>query len=118
MSLCLDLPDDEYQWIQFSGAWGRERHVKTRMLRLILRLHIGGRQPFKLWLPLIDLVGYILKIRDPAAVYFGKKVALREDYGYLIENRYRPVSAYVYDDEYSFSLEHLKQEYPSSSWRL
>ena len=22
MSLCLDLPDDEYEWIQFSGAWG------------------------------------------------------------------------------------------------
>ena len=40
-------------------------------IRLILRLHIGGRQPFKLWLPLIDLVGYILKIRDPAAVLLG-----------------------------------------------
>ncbi len=25
MSLCLDLPDHEYDWIQFSGAWGRER---------------------------------------------------------------------------------------------
>ncbi len=26
MSLCLDLPDCHYQWIQFSGAWARERH--------------------------------------------------------------------------------------------
>lgn len=25
MSLSLDLPDHEYDWIQFSGAWGRER---------------------------------------------------------------------------------------------
>ena len=32
MSLCLDLPDAEYEWIQLSGAWGRERHVITREL--------------------------------------------------------------------------------------
>ncbi len=32
MSLSLDLPDDKYEWIQFSGAWARERHVKTRRL--------------------------------------------------------------------------------------
>lgn len=32
MSLCLDLPDDDYEWIQFSGAWGRERYVKSRRL--------------------------------------------------------------------------------------
>ncbi len=32
MSLCLDLPDCEYDWVQLSGAWGRERHVKTRRL--------------------------------------------------------------------------------------
>ena len=32
MSLSLDLPDCDYQWIQFSGAWSRERQVKTRRL--------------------------------------------------------------------------------------
>ena len=32
MSACLDLPDSEYEWRQFSGAWGRERHLKTRTL--------------------------------------------------------------------------------------
>ena len=32
MSLCLDLPDCEYDWVQFSGAWARERHVKVRKL--------------------------------------------------------------------------------------
>jgi len=32
MSACLDLPDAEYEWWQFSGAWGRERHLKTRSL--------------------------------------------------------------------------------------
>ena len=33
MSLCLDLPDANYDWIQFSGAWARERHVRTRRLQ-------------------------------------------------------------------------------------
>ena len=32
MSLCMDLPDCEYDWVQFSGAWARERHVKVRRL--------------------------------------------------------------------------------------
>lgn len=32
MSLCLDLPDCAYEWVQFSGAWARERHVKIRTL--------------------------------------------------------------------------------------
>lgn len=32
MSLCMDLPDKDYEWIQFSGAWARERHMKTRKL--------------------------------------------------------------------------------------
>lgn len=32
MSLCMDLPDSNYDWIQFSGAWSRERHPKMRRL--------------------------------------------------------------------------------------
>ena len=32
MSLCMDLPDSEYDWIQFSGAWARERYPKVRRL--------------------------------------------------------------------------------------
>ncbi len=59
---------------------------------------------------------YLMKILRNGQIgqlYFGKRVPLKEDYGYLLENRYRPASAYVYDNEYSFSLEHLKQEYPS-----
>lgn len=32
MSLCLDLPDHDYEWIQFSGAWARERHPRARAL--------------------------------------------------------------------------------------
>lgn len=32
LSLSLDLPDADYQWMQFSGVWGRERYPYTRDL--------------------------------------------------------------------------------------
>ncbi|MBR2257677.1 MAG: alpha-galactosidase [Blautia sp.] len=32
MSLSLDLPDDQYDWIQFSGSWARERMPVTHRL--------------------------------------------------------------------------------------
>lgn len=32
MSLCLDLPDRDYDWMQFSGSWARERNLKVRRL--------------------------------------------------------------------------------------
>lgn len=32
MSICMDLPDSDYDWIQFSGAWARERYPVTRQL--------------------------------------------------------------------------------------
>lgn len=31
-SACLDLYDNEYEWMQFEGAWGRERSPKIRDL--------------------------------------------------------------------------------------
>ncbi|MCI9646268.1 MAG: alpha-galactosidase [Lachnospiraceae bacterium] len=34
MSLCLDLPDCDYDWVQLSGAWARERHVIARRLAM------------------------------------------------------------------------------------
>ncbi|EMW5636772.1 alpha-galactosidase [Enterococcus faecium] len=32
-SLSLDLPDANYEWQQLSGAWGRERTIKSRTLQ-------------------------------------------------------------------------------------
>lgn len=32
MSACLDLPDANFEMVQLSGAWSRERHVKVRRL--------------------------------------------------------------------------------------
>ncbi|MDO4908451.1 MAG: alpha-galactosidase [Corynebacterium sp.] len=31
-SFNLDLPDHNYEWVQLSGAWGRERYIKRRSL--------------------------------------------------------------------------------------
>ncbi|WP_373842660.1 alpha-galactosidase [Limosilactobacillus sp.] len=33
MSMNLDLPDDDFDWMQFSGAWARERQLKVAHLR-------------------------------------------------------------------------------------
>lgn len=63
-----------------------------------------------------DRISYLMRILrngQLGQLYFGRRIPQREDHGYLLENRYRPVSAYVFDDEYSFTLEHLKQEYPA-----
>lgn len=32
MSMCVDFPDSRFEMLQFSGAWARERAVKTRRL--------------------------------------------------------------------------------------
>ncbi len=32
MSLSLDLPDRDYQWLQLSGCWARECHIRKRNL--------------------------------------------------------------------------------------
>lgn len=32
MSMCCDLPDSNFEMLQLSGAWARERYIKTRKL--------------------------------------------------------------------------------------
>ena len=32
MSLSIDLPDTDYEWLELTGAWARERHVERRAL--------------------------------------------------------------------------------------
>lgn len=60
-------------------------------------------------------ISYLMKIMrngQLGQLYFGARIPQKENYDYLTESLYRPVSSYVYENEYSFSLEHLKQEYP------
>ena len=61
-------------------------------------------------------ISYLMKILrngQMGQLYFGPAIPQKEQYDYLVENSYRPTAAYVYEGEYSFSLDHLKQEYPS-----
>lgn len=32
LSICMDLPDQDYEWMQFSGAWSRERIPVTKKI--------------------------------------------------------------------------------------
>ena len=60
-----------------------------------------------------DQISYLIKIlanEQLGQLYFGKRIPERADHDYLVENKYRPVTSYVFDDEYSFSLGNLKQE--------
>lgn len=62
-----------------------------------------------------DKVSYIMQLmpnNQLGQLYFGARVSDAE-YGYLMENIYRPFSAYVFDGEYTLSLEHQRQELPA-----
>ncbi len=60
-------------------------------------------------------ISYIIKVLEDGSLgnlYFGKRVADKENFDYLIEGEYRPNSAYVNQGCVDFSREHTKQEYP------
>lgn len=63
-----------------------------------------------------DQISYLIKILrndQLGQLYFGQRVPDRPNHDYLVENTYRPVTSYVYDNDYSFSLANMKQEYPA-----
>ena len=45
-------------------------------------------------------------------LYFGKRIQDKEDFSYLLETCERPMTSYIYDNDRTFSLEHIRQEYP------
>lgn len=62
-------------------------------------------------------ISYLLKIMDnqqPGHLYYGKRITDREDFGHLFETAKRDMAAYPFEGNSTFSLEHIKQEYPSS----
>ncbi|MDO5549389.1 MAG: alpha-galactosidase [Eubacteriales bacterium] len=63
-----------------------------------------------------DSISYIIKILPNdqlGQLYFGKAIRDRENFDHLIEMHYRPMTAYVFEGNKEFSLDHIKQEYPS-----
>lgn len=63
-----------------------------------------------------DAVSYIMKVLPNGQLgqlYFGKAIRDRENFDHLLEMNHRPMSACVFEGNLRFSLEHIKQEYPS-----
>lgn len=62
-----------------------------------------------------DSISYLMMILQNGhlgQLYFGKHIQDREDFSYLLETCERPMTSYVYDNDRTFSLEHIRQEYP------
>ena len=45
-------------------------------------------------------------------LYYGKKIRHNDSFAHLLEERPRPLSACAFEGNMSFSMEHIKQEYP------
>lgn len=68
---------------------------------------------FHLYNQKISYIFQVLKNGQLGQLYYGKRVVDKEDYGYLLEMMPRPMSPCVYEGDGIFSMEHIKQEYPS-----
>lgn len=63
-----------------------------------------------------DSISYIIKILRNGQlghIYYGKKLTDKEEFGYLIEYARRDMAPCTFEGVHTFSLESLKQEYPT-----
>lgn len=61
-------------------------------------------------------ISYIIKILDndqTGQLYYGKRLTHREDFSHLFEYAMRDMSPYAFEENSTFSLENIKQEYPT-----
>lgn len=61
-------------------------------------------------------ISYIIKILDndqPGQLYYGKRLTYREDFSHLFEYAMRDMSPYAFEGNSTFSLDNIKQEYPT-----
>lgn len=62
-----------------------------------------------------DEISYIMKVTRSGhlgQLYYGKRVRDRDNYDYLLETEPRSMSVCCFEGDLSYSLEHIKQEYP------
>ena len=67
---------------------------------------------FHLYNDTISYIMLILKNGHLGQLYCGKRIRDREDFSYFLETCTRPMTARVFEDDDTFSLEHIRQEYP------
>lgn len=68
---------------------------------------------FHLYNKEISYIFTILKNGSLGQLYFGKYIRDRADFSHLLELQYRPFSPGVFEEDKFFSLDQIKQEYPS-----
>ena len=62
-----------------------------------------------------EKISYILCVLENGhlgQLYFGKRLHDKADFSYLVEKCERPMTSYIYEWDRTFSLEHIRQEYP------
>lgn len=63
-----------------------------------------------------DRISYILCILEngqPGHLYFGKRMTHRDSFQHLIQMRTQSHTAYVYENDFLFTLDTIRQEYPA-----
>ena len=61
-------------------------------------------------------ISYILSVLENGQLgqlYFGKKLTHRDSFAHFIQMRTQSHTAYVYENDFLFSLDTIRQEYPS-----
>ncbi|WP_166000254.1 alpha-galactosidase [Bacillus sp. Cs-700] len=69
-----------------------------------LQFHLQGKE--------LSYVFHVMKNGQLGQLYFGKKLRDRADFSHLSKKEARVASSYVYEDDPTFSLDLIKQEYP------
>ncbi|MCI1859107.1 MAG: alpha-galactosidase [Sporolactobacillus sp.] len=68
---------------------------------------------FHLFNDKVSYIMYIMPNKQLGQLYYGKKLTDRDDFSHLFELGFRDMSPCVYEGNDVFSLEQVKQEYPS-----
>lgn len=77
-----------------------------------IRFH-HATQTFHLYNSEISYIFKILKNKQLGQLYYGKRIRDRKNFDHLFETSARPMAPCVYEGDLTFSLEHIKQEYPT-----
>lgn len=67
---------------------------------------------FHLYNEKISYIMTVLKNGQIGQIYFGGRVTDRDSFQHLLEFRPRPMSVCTYEGDLTFSMEHIRQEYP------
>lgn len=76
-------------------------------------IHNASTKEFHLQTECSSYIFTVLRNNQLGHLYYGKKIHHRESFQHLVTERQRSNTSYVYEGDERFSLEILKQEYPS-----